>query len=298
MKYSFRGVLTFFFFVPIGLFAQREALDSTAFCCLYTHYVQTTNKDHVAAVDSFYSILEVGERIQKYGDLSSYVQRKSHFPEALQTQSLLSEDCRIDEHLWVLQNYPEKNKLTVREALHPSWFFYEETLDTLNWQLLPGDSILLDYACRKARVRYAGRVWTAWYANDIPVSSGPWKLTGLPGLILFAYDDTGTHTFQAYAMFNVRNQAINAESDHAFQHTKRDKFIKTRNQIKTDPKWVTLPWYNDEMNARIAILTTKSRHELGIAPFVSVNGIKYPCYELEDGRLVGSINCFQPLELY
>ena len=35
---------------------------------------------------------------------------------------------------------------------------------------------------------FKGRTWYAWYSEDIPVSEGPWKLYGLPGLILRAYD--------------------------------------------------------------------------------------------------------------
>jgi hypothetical protein len=29
----------------------------------------------------------------------------------------------------------------------------------------------------------------AWYAPSIPVQEGPWKLSGLPGLVIEAYDD-------------------------------------------------------------------------------------------------------------
>jgi len=282
----------------ISCFSRNKAPDSTIFCCLYTHYVQTADKNNVAAVDSFCSILEVGERICKYGDLMAYVRQKNFLPEELQTQSLRSEDSSINEYMGVLQNYPEGGRLIAWEFLHPSWQTYEETLDTLHWQLLPGDSTILNYACHRARTQYAGREWTAWYTPDIPVSSGPWKLTGLPGLILWAGDGTGTHAFRANSMFNVDRQPISAESEITFRAAKRDKFIKTRNQIKTDPQWVISPWYNDREHAKIVVFSGKLRRELGLAPFVMVNGIKYPCIELSDGEEVGCTNQYRPLELY
>ena len=77
--------------------AQQNGIDKTSFCCLYTHYVQTTDKDHVAAVDSFFSILEVGESVCKYGDLSTYTFQKKYLPNEM--QELKKEDCRRDEHI-------------------------------------------------------------------------------------------------------------------------------------------------------------------------------------------------------
>ncbi len=43
--------------------------------------------------------------------------------------------------------------------------------------------------CLKAVTQFKGRGYTAWYAPSITSADGPWKLGGLPGLILEAYDD-------------------------------------------------------------------------------------------------------------
>ncbi len=277
--------------------AQQKEIDKASFCCLYTHYVKTETKEHIAAVDSFYSILEVGEKVCKYGDLISYAFQKKMIPEKMQAYA--KEDCLRDEHLCVMQNYPKEGVLTVEEALHPSFFTYEESMGTLHWELLSGDSVILGYTCHPAQMSYAGREWTAWYTEDIPVSSGPWKLSGLPGLVLHAQDKTGTHCFRAWSIFNVDSQPIETvNNEYKTKETQRKTFIKTRNKIKTDPKWLKCPWYNDQNNTRIAILHKKDRDRLGIRPFVSVNRIKYPYREREDGTLDGILNYYQPLELY
>lgn len=263
--------------------------DKCQLCVLYTQQIKTTDRDNLAVTDSIYSILEIGEVISKYGDLSDYSSLKNYLPVGKHTDRIKFEDCRIDANLWVYHNYPKIGTLTVHEALHPSRVYYEEPTDMQQWTLLPGDTVILGYNCRRARMSYGGREWTAWYTEEIPVSSGPWKLCGLPGLILHAQDQSGTHTFSAYTVFNVDGQSIRPHSHYTYNKVKRDKFIKTRNKIKTDPQWIVKPYYNDENNASFAVLDKKDRERLNIPYFVLINGIKYPDFQF--------LYHYQPLEL-
>nr|WP_264554494.1 GLPGLI family protein [Flavobacterium sp. N1861] len=57
-----------------------------------------------------------------------------------------------------------------------------------NWKLEKGQKEIGSYTCNKATTTYKGRTYTAWYTLEIPLSYGPWKFNGLPGLILEAYD--------------------------------------------------------------------------------------------------------------
>ena len=74
---------------------------------------------------------------------------------------------------------------------------YSEPFSELTWEV--GDSIktVLGYECIKATADYHGRKWTAWFAPEIPVQDGPWKLRGLPGLILEVTEAKGHHSFVA-----------------------------------------------------------------------------------------------------
>lgn len=71
---------------------------------------------------------------------------------------------------------------------------YRQPLPELQWEILPEQDTINGYACQVARTVYGGRKWCVWWAMDIPVQVGPWKLAGLPGLILRAADDAG-HKF-------------------------------------------------------------------------------------------------------
>lgn len=69
---------------------------------------------------------------------------------------------------------------------------YTETLSEMQWTIT-GDSTanVMGYECAAAECDYHGRHWKAWFTPEIPLSFGPWKLHGLPGLILKAEADGG-----------------------------------------------------------------------------------------------------------
>ena len=74
---------------------------------------------------------------------------------------------------------------------------YEETLPEIDWELQDSVSNICGHPCRGARTTFRGRAYYVFYAEDIPVSAGPWKLSGLPGLILHADVDDGKFIFHA-----------------------------------------------------------------------------------------------------
>lgn len=69
--------------------------------------------------------------------------------------------------------------------------FYTEPAGEIEWELCDSTANILGYECNMATAQYHGRRWTAWYAPELPMPFGPWKLRGLPGLILKAEADNG-----------------------------------------------------------------------------------------------------------
>lgn len=99
----------------------------------------------------------------------------------------------------IFKNYPHKGILTytVRELKS---FLYEEPMAIPQWEMLSGDTVIVGYSCKKAKATFRGRTWMVWYAMDIPYHDGPWKLYGLPGLILKADDVKGDFIFNCIAI--------------------------------------------------------------------------------------------------
>jgi GLPGLI family protein len=95
---------------------------------------------------------------------------------------------------FVYKNMPKKGIITFEHT--PYALTTQDSIQQLfDWQLLEGDSVVCSYPCKKAQTTFRGRTWTVWYSLDLPYSDGPWKLSGLPGLILHARDNEGKLIF-------------------------------------------------------------------------------------------------------
>lgn len=73
---------------------------------------------------------------------------------------------------------------------------YKEEWEKPVWEILDETKTVLGYECIKAVTNYRGRRWIAWFTPEIPVQEGPWKLCGLPGLILEACDAARDYVFE------------------------------------------------------------------------------------------------------
>ncbi|HTN68436.1 MAG TPA: GLPGLI family protein, partial [Dysgonamonadaceae bacterium] len=89
---------------------------------------------------------------------------------------------------------------------------------------------LLDYSCQMAVCNFRGREWTAWFATYIPVSDGPWKFGGLPGLIMEAYDKGNQYVFTIVGLQKVEDEPIIFRESYLpakrFEKTNRLDFLK------------------------------------------------------------------------
>lgn len=77
------------------------------------------------------------------------------------------------------------------------FIYLKEKTPSINWSITDSTKQVGNYTVQKATALFRGRQYTAWFAPEIPVPFGPWKLHGLPGLILEAYDESGNIYFSA-----------------------------------------------------------------------------------------------------
>lgn len=79
-----------------------------------------------------------------------------------------------------------RNRSTVflKESVYNQEFDVIDSMHTMKWELLSETKQILGYQCNQAKTYFRGRNYIAYYCSEIPLSDGPWKFGGLPGLIL------------------------------------------------------------------------------------------------------------------
>lgn len=79
-------------------------------------------------------------------------------------------------------------KKLVRKEVMMSPYIINDVLPVINWRISSDKANFAELRCQKATCHFKGRDYTAWFCPDLPVRVGPWKLNGLPGVIVEAYD--------------------------------------------------------------------------------------------------------------
>lgn len=130
-----------------------------------------------------------------------------------------------------------KNELTeycrMPEALKSYDCYYTEPTPKQNWQITGETKTIVGYQCQKATCNFRGRNYTAWFAVDIPLSCGPWKFCGLPGLILKVYDDKNEYVFECVGIEQPRQgfPIILLDNYKTYRKTTRTELDRTLKRI-------------------------------------------------------------------
>lgn len=65
----------------------------------------------------------------------------------------------------------------------------KEDIPQIKWNILNETKQISGYICKVATTKFRGRNYYAYFTEQIPISYGPWKFNGLPGLIISISDD-------------------------------------------------------------------------------------------------------------
>lgn len=132
----------------------------------------------------------------------------------------------------IIKNYPQQGTILTTSYLNKTHLKVTEH-QILDWELIPNrDTIILGFSCKLATTEYGGRKYNAWFTLDLPLSEGPYKFNGLPGLIVSIGDVEHEHEFELIGIENSnKNQPIFFIKNKSIDVSPKD-FVKAIN-LKT-----------------------------------------------------------------
>ncbi|MDR3339366.1 MAG: GLPGLI family protein [Candidatus Symbiothrix sp.] len=185
-------------------------------------------------------LLQIGNKISKFYNYTRFISDSIMRNQILSDASMASilaggRGKRGNICYEIFKGYPEK-KNTYVEAIFIDYFYYEENIEAPDWRLLSDTMTVLGYICKKAVCTFCCRDYEAWYAPKIPLREGPWKFTGLPGLILKVSDTKNEIKFEAVAIESAKwKDPIVFKLEPTLQKTDKKKFKKAYSDYMKNP---------------------------------------------------------------
>ncbi|MCM1356877.1 MAG: GLPGLI family protein [Staphylococcus sp.] len=137
--------------------------------------------------------------------------------------------------------------------------YYSEPLAEMKWEIGDSTKTILGYECVMAETDYHGRHWTVWFTPDIPLRDGPWKLYGLPGLILEADESTGQHRFAVIGIEASNQEIAPIYSPKKYdQMNRRDMLRATRSYLTNGDTMIQTFLSNTPSGEKIELKTADS----------------------------------------
>lgn len=186
--------------------------------------------------DSDNMLLQIGpgglSKFSSYKNLTvdSIIMRSS--PDQI-AQAAMDGKLSNGEFMTIYKNYPE-GRLTHTEKICQDWFRYDEEMPALDWELTDSVTTVLGYECQSARCSFRGREWTVFYTEEIPIMDGPWKLHGLPGLIMKASDKEGHYTFECIGIKSKADRPVTIYKV-PFNKTDRRGYYDAKHRYEVNP---------------------------------------------------------------
>ncbi|MDX8575349.1 GLPGLI family protein [Elizabethkingia sp. HX WYD] len=146
------------------------------------------------------------------------IQRDSIMQRMRQTRTFdrnQMQDLRTAINYVVEKDYP-KQDITLKNRIGRDQYAYTES-KPFQWKILNETAKIGEYNTQKAETQYGGRTWYAWFTTEVPFQDGPYKFSGLPGLIVKAEDSNNDYSFdlmqtkkiaEPYALQNRGGQVI------------------------------------------------------------------------------------------
>ncbi|WP_339653014.1 GLPGLI family protein [uncultured Salegentibacter sp.] len=129
----------------------------------------------------------------------------------------------------------QDNELILAEKVFQYELKYKQDLKQIDWEIQPENKEILGFSVQKATGDFAGRNYVAWFAPELPFSDGPYKFSGLPGLILEISDLKNHYHFSLTAFQELANPVDKLLNLDNYKTVSQQELDQVRDDYDRDP---------------------------------------------------------------
>lgn len=233
-------LLTFaFILVQVNLLSQNQevVIGQFQYRVIYDLHYQTDSTD-VDSRKTEEMVLYLGDNFSRFSSLGKTIQDSlqkslngSTFNPA-DFQRIQSQMPKTNFNYNIYKKRPEGKTFYTEEIVMDNFEYIED--GKLNWNILPQVDTLGGYPVQKAKVTFAGRNYSAWFAKEIPIPDGPYKFHGLPGLILKISDAKNHYVFELAEFKRIPQPFPFAFNEKNYIRTTKNQFLKAKKEFERD----------------------------------------------------------------
>jgi GLPGLI family protein len=194
-------IFSFLFFSNNSAAQKPHLIPASTFICTYQLSYQPDTVNKIIRKENLQLLISNGKsRFQSQSSrsrdsLTSFMASSVKNPrvmEFLAKQILLLPPTKFR---YIIYKFPTANQITCYDWIGNTLYQYKEPVP-LKWIISTATASIAGYACQRATTSFAGRIFEAWFTREIPISDGPYKFCGLPGLIVKVNDTRKQYVFE------------------------------------------------------------------------------------------------------
>jgi GLPGLI family protein len=190
--------MAIFLLAMISTRAQKPETAQLLVHYKFTHVKDTTNRSHPYTENMVLYIGKTAGAYWSYDRIAADDQFKKAWNAAVANSP--------DGHVMINRRgagtsseyyqYPNEQKIFTKESIMGNSYLIESPIPAIKWEISNDTASFGGLHCQKATGHFKGRDYIVWFCPELPLHIGPWKLNGLPGVIVDAHDTKNEVVFR------------------------------------------------------------------------------------------------------
>ena len=228
-------VLSIMFLMSITVCSQDKIAANFKYKATYalTYSLDSTDIENKKSEDM---VLFLGD------DVSSYSSKAKIFGNTVVIRGNTghSSTASLTDFQYIIIKNLKHDFLAYTLEIVEDFLYYKESLNLFDWKLHEETKEIKGYNAQKATMVYSGREYTAWFSHETPISDGPFKFNGLPGLILEIADSESHYVFELKSFEKLEPNVPFKTNFKQYIVTTKEKLKDVNESYRKDP----LPYAN------------------------------------------------------